>query len=171
MSLRKVLALTLGTALAFAPCAPAATAPGLLKGTVTTINGSRVADVDVELVNLDSGALTRLRTDANGAFEAQLDPASYKLEVQKGYTIVRGPRSVSLVTGDTTPAEIVVTDLAAAAGSRSETVAATPGTPKRGADIIALALFTGVLGGAAIYAATREGDPDRRPPPTTSPSR
>ena len=75
MSLRKVLALTLGTALAFAPCAPAATAPGLLKGTVTTIDGSRVADVDVELVNLDNGALTRLRTDANGAFEAQLDPA------------------------------------------------------------------------------------------------
>jgi hypothetical protein len=170
MSLRKVLALTLGAALAFAPCAPAATAPGLLKGTVTAINGSRVADVDVELVNLDSGALTRLRTDANGVFEAQLDPASYKLEVQKGYTIVRGPRSVALVTGDTTPAEIVVTDVAAAAGGQGASVA-TPATASKAGHITALALFTGALGGAAIYAATREGDPDRRPPPTTSPSR
>lgn len=166
MALRRALAVMLGAMLALPPSAPAASL-GTLRGMVTTVDGSGVSGVDVDLVSLDSGKLARVRTDGAGAFEARLDPASYKIELQNRYVVVRGPRMVALAAGGTAPAELVVASAQAAPeGSDPSTVA---GKPNRRGDVAALVLFSGALAGVAVYAATR-GREDRKPP-TTSRSR
>ena len=165
MALRRALAVTLVALMALPVSAPAAEL-GPLRGTVTSVDGSGVSGVALEVVSLDSGKSTRLRTDMAGAFEARLDPAPYKLELQGSHVVVRGPRAVSLVAGNTTPADLVVAQTAAATGSDA---AGAAGTPNRKGDVVALVAFSAALAGAAIYAATRNRE-DRRPP-TTSGSR
>lgn len=167
MALRGVLAVTLGGLLAVPPGAPAAQL-AMLRGTVTTLAGARVSGVDLELVSLDTGRLTQVRTDGAGGFEARLDPASYKIELQGGYTIVRGPRTVSIAAGDTLPAEIVVADAQGAPADGSDPGPAAAKPSRRG-DALAVALFSSALAGVVIRAATVK-DRDRKPP-TTSRSR
>lgn len=165
MALRQALAVTLGVGLAIPPSAPAA-GSGLLRGSVKTVAGSPVSGVDVDLVSLDSGKLARVRTDGAGAFEARLDPASYKIELQNPYVIVRGPRMVAVAEGDSAPAELVVANAQAVPEGSDPGSAA--GKPSRAGDIVALTLFGGALAGVAVYAATRNRE---RKPPTTSGSR
>jgi hypothetical protein len=161
----------LGVGLAVPPSAPAATT-GQLKGTVTTVAGTPVTGADVELLSLDDGTTTRLRTNGSGAFEADLAPGSYKVELQKGYVVVRGPDVVALTAGATQPAELVVSNAVAQTTPEGSQPAAdtTAGKPNRTGDIIALTVFGGALAGVAIYSATRGHEEDRQPP-TTSGSR
>ena len=167
MALRQALAITLGVALAIPPSAPAAES-GLLRGTVTRVDGSRVSDADVDLVNLDDGKLTRLRTDGDGAFEASLEVGSYKVELQNKYVVVRGPRMVTVAAGNTMPAELVVANPQGAA--RSDAIAAAA-NPNRAGNVAALSLFSSALAGVAIYAATRGPDTRPSPPSNSTPTR
>jgi hypothetical protein len=160
------LAVTLVAMLALPAPAPAVE-PGTLRGSVTTVDGVRVSDADLDLVSLDTGKLTRVRTDAAGSFEAQLDPASYKIELQREYVVVRGPRMVAVAAGNVAPAELVVANAAAAQPANEP--GPTAGKPSRTGDIVALVAFSSALIGVGVYAATR-GPEDRRPP-SSSPRR
>ena len=169
MALRQALAVVMGVALVLPPGVPAAPT-ALLKGTVVTVNGVPVAGADVDLLSLDDGTSTRLRTGSGGDFEASLEPGSYKVELQKGYVVVRGPQVVALNAGATAPAELVV----ASAQATPEETGTQPSAPPAGAasqtgNIIALTVFGAALAGVAVYAATK-GHEDRQPP-TTSGSR
>jgi Carboxypeptidase regulatory-like domain len=168
MAVRQALAVVLGVALALPPGAPAA-GTGLVKGTVVTEAGVPVTGADVDLLSLDNGTSTRLRTNSGGAFEANLEPGSYKVELQKGYVVVRGPEVVALAEGATAPAELVVASAAAAPAQGSQPVDTAVAEPSRTGDIIALSVFGAALGGVMVYAATRSHE-DRQPP-TTSGSR
>jgi hypothetical protein len=170
MALRRALAVVLGVGLAVPPSAPAA-ATALVKGTVVTVAGTPVAGADVDLLSLDSGTATRLRTNGEGAFEASLEPGSYKVELQKGYVVVRGPETLALTAGATQPAELVVSSAVAQnapEGTQAPANTAAGGKSQTG-NIIALVAFGGALAGVAIYSAT-QGREDRQPP-TTSGSR
>lgn len=170
MALRQALAVVVGVALALPPGVLAAPT-ALLKGTVVTVNGVPVTGADVDVLSLDDGTSTRLRTGSDGAFEASLEPGSYKVELQKGYVVVRGPEVVALNAGATAPAELVVAAGAQATpeGSGTQPAAPADGGASQTGNIIALTLFGGALAGVAVYAATNE--PEDRLPPTISRSR
>jgi hypothetical protein len=168
MALRQALAVALGAALVLPPSAFPAAVPGLVKGNVTTLAGTPVSGADVDLLSLDNGTLTRLRTDGGGAFEASLEPGSYKVELQKDYVVVRGPSMVAVASANTAPAELVVASAQAAPEASQPNPAAT-GAASRTGDIIAVSVFAGALAGVSIYAATN--GPEDRQPPSSSPRR
>ena len=163
MAARPALAVVLGFTLA-APPGLLAAPYGTMSGGVTSDIGVPVAGVSLEAVHLDSGKVTHLRTNGSGGFDARLEPGAYKLELQKGYVVLRGPQIVSLVAGGTTPADIVVADLVQPQGDSSSGGQQAKGKRKR--DIVAVALFSAALTGAVLRAATVQTTSARRPNPS-----
>lgn len=54
----------------------------------------------MRLVDLDTGRVVKTRADAQGSFEARLEPGVYGFDFgRRGYEIVDGPRVVSAVSG------------------------------------------------------------------------
>lgn len=129
--------------------APAAS----LQGRASSVTGSPLANLDLELIHVESGAVRAVRTDAAGSFSATLEPGSYSIEPRGGYTIVRGPRLVTLVPGEVTGAEIALTSQEPELlSSGARTTGAANGM--RTGNVVAVALFSGALAAVAIRAAT-----------------
>jgi len=83
MSNLKLLASLILVVLAAAIAAAQGGATGAISGTVQDVSGAVVAGAEVQIINQDTGAVTRtLKTDANGAFSAPLLPvATYTVKV------------------------------------------------------------------------------------------
>lgn len=171
MRARQALAIALATFVAVPLPALADGASGLLSGIVKAVSGSTLANVDIEFVNLASGVARTMRTDGAGALRGILEDGSYSVEA-RGYSIVSGPRTVSFKEGEVTHVDLTLggQDPAALPAGGSASSAGAGGG--RTGNIVALALFSGALTGAAIRAATvKQQPPSTRLPPSTSPSR
>ncbi|HYU46178.1 MAG TPA: carboxypeptidase-like regulatory domain-containing protein, partial [Terriglobales bacterium] len=83
MSRLKSLAGLILVVLAAAIAAAQGGATGAISGTVQDVSGAVVAGAEVQIINQDTGAVTRtLKTDATGAFIAPLLPvATYTVKV------------------------------------------------------------------------------------------
>ena len=168
MRFKKALTLALATLLA-APAAVPAAPLAILNGTVTSVTGRPAASVDLELVSLDNGRVSRVQTDATGAFKAGLEPGLYTVTPsRRAYVVVRGPRVVSLAAGTAVSAELSVSgvqDPAAQEQDRDTGGAVLPSTPTKSglsaADITAISVFSGALVFATVKAATFKNSPKR----------
>jgi hypothetical protein len=96
--MRKVAAV-LAVALLALPSADlsAAVSLGLVQGFVT-LGGHALARAEVALVNLDTGTVHHVRTDAGGAFETQVAAGRYAVtaEGRAGLAVARAPRVVEV---------------------------------------------------------------------------
>lgn len=173
MSPKKAFAAALVTLLAVPPVLPAAPL-ATLNGTVTSVTGKPAAQLDLELVSLDNGRVARVQTDATGAFKAGLEPGLYSVTpARRAYSVVRGPRVVSLAAGTAISAELAVSGVqdppVPEEDKDRKTGGLLPGsssssTGKSGlgaGDKFAIAAFTGGLAFAAIKAATHKSSPSR----------
>jgi len=72
---------------------------GLVEGFVT-LGGRALARAELALVNLDSGAVQRVTTGADGAFEAHVAAGRYALttEGRAGLAVARAPRVVTVAS-------------------------------------------------------------------------
>lgn len=146
-------ALAIGVATLMAVPAPAlADDPGvILSGVVKSVTGSPLADVDLDFVNLASGASRTARTDAAGGLQVALEPGSYSVEA-RGYSIVRGPRTITVTQGQASTAEFTLKGQDPGAVPVGAGAGAASG--RDAGKIVALTLFTGALVGVAIRAGT-----------------
>ncbi len=174
MRARQGLAILVAVLLAAPPPSTAADAKGALTGLVKSTAGSPMGQIDIEFVNMSTGVARTVRTDEAGGLQSSLEPGSYSVEAP-GYSIVRGPRTISARAGDTTPLELTLKaqdPVAELPGASSNAGAAATDGGRRAGNIVALALFSGSLAGVTIYAATRRDRERRdREPPPSSPSR
>lgn len=166
MSAKRLLAVTLVTLLAAPPPQATASPSATLTGVALSTTGSRLANLDLQLVNLDSGQVSVVQTDGVGSFKARLEPGLYGVDVQKGYTVLRGPRVVRLASGEDLSTEFLVVNLdPQESGGGEGSKPAGAGDPNV-ANIVAVALFSAALVGIVIRSATVKPKP--KPP---SPSR
>jgi len=100
MRLKQGTAAVLAVLLASPPITLAATPLATLVGTVTGKAGSPLAGADLGLINLNDGRVVRIRTDARGAFAAELPSGLYLLDTApSGHALLKGVRVVSLAPG------------------------------------------------------------------------
>lgn len=174
MHARQALATTLAAVLVapFPMLARAAEASGVVAGTVKSVTGATLANVDIEFVNLTSGVSRTIRTDGAGALRGVLENGSYSVDA-RGYSIVSGPRTVDSRDGAVTNVDLTLQSQdPAAAPASSGGGAATGASGHKTGDIVALALFSGALTAAVIRAATVDSSTeDRHRPSTGTPTR
>jgi hypothetical protein len=151
MRVNQALAIVAASVLALPPSAGAADPAAVLSGIVKSVTGSVLADVDLDFVNLASGATQTARTDGAGAVRLALEPGSYNVEA-RGYAIVRGPHTITVVEGQPSAAEFVLKGQDAAALPGGGAAVAAGG--RHIGDIIALTAFSGALVGVVVRAAT-----------------
>jgi len=162
----KAFVVALVTLLAAPPAIPAAPL-ATLSGTVTSVSGRPAAQVDLELVSLDTGRVARVQTDATGAFKAGLEPGLYSVTpARRAYVVVRGPRVVSLAAGTAVSAELALSGVQDPAVQESQDRSAAGMTPSSArslsaADIAAITAFSGALVFATVKAATYKNSPSR----------
>lgn len=164
----------LATALALVLVAPLplladGEAGSVLAGVVKSVNGSVLANVDIEFVNLASGAARTLRSDGAGGLRGILENGSYSVDA-RGYSIVSGPRTVVFKDGAVTQVDLTLAGQEPAAVPAGGSAPAAAAGSRRVANIVALSVFSGALTAAVIRAATVKQPEDRRPP-SFSPSR
>ena len=87
-----------------------------VEGTVS-MQGQGQGGVEVRLLDLSSGRVTTVRSDAAGAFKAPVPAGVYALEPGHGYEIASGPRMVSAAPGQIVAAALQVTTSAPTTGS------------------------------------------------------
>lgn len=172
MSPKKAFSAALVTLLAAPPMLPAAPL-AILNGTVTSVTGKPAAQLDLELVSLDSGRVARVQTDATGAFKAGLEPGLYSVTpARHTYSVVRGPRVVSLAAGAAISAELAVSgvqdppvpeeDKDRKTGGLLPGSSSSPGKSGLSAtDIAAITVFSSALVFAAVKAGTYKNSPSR----------
>jgi hypothetical protein len=74
------------------------------------------ADLEVRLVQLETGKVTAVRPDRAGRFEVTVEPGLYGFDVRKGgYEIVGGPHVVAALPGVTLTAALALATVQAAA--------------------------------------------------------
>lgn len=167
MRARQALAATL-TVLLVAPFpAMASDAGGVaLTGIVKSVSGSPLANVDVEFVNLVSGVARTLRSDGAGGLRGVLENGSYSVDA-RGYSIVKGPHTIDFKDGEVTTLDLTLQGQDPAVVPSGSGAAAGEGGRKTG-NVVALALFSGLLTAAVVRAATVDSPTDRHRPPTIS---
>lgn len=112
MVVKRCLVLALAGMLFVPPTASPAIPLAVLTGVATSLKGSPLTEVDLDLVNLDNGKVTPMRTDGVGAFRTAVEPGLYTVDAgRSGYKVARGPRLVSLASGRAETAEIVLASL------------------------------------------------------------
>jgi len=99
---------------------------GLVEGFVT-LGGRALARAEIALVNLDSGAVQRVTTGADGAFEAHVVAGRYALttEGRAGLAVGRAPRVVDVVAAQVASTRV---ELIALPGAMAQEGAAPVGT-------------------------------------------
>lgn len=104
--MRALLSFVLSLLLA-APSLPPVPRPGRVQGTVS-VSGRPLSGIELALVDLDSGGISRTRSVAGGSFEAQLAPGRYALTAEgaPGLGVVRGPTMLSVVSGGVVTAAV-----------------------------------------------------------------
>jgi hypothetical protein len=112
MMVKRCMVLALAGIVFVPPAASPAIPLAVLTGVVTSLKGSPLTQVDLDLVNLDNGKVTPMRTDGLGAFRTAVEPGLYTVDAgRSGYKVARGPRLVSLASGRAETAEIVLASL------------------------------------------------------------
>lgn len=95
----RILAMSVAAALAVGPVS-AAPPLALLKASITSASGLPLPGLELGLVSLDTGRRVSGATNASGVFATELPPGLYSLDtIGSGYTLLRGPRVVSLAPG------------------------------------------------------------------------
>src|SRR5262245_8234535 len=170
MRARQALATTLVVLLTAPYSALASDAGGAVTGIVKSVSGEPLANVDIDFVNLVSGASRTLRTDGVGALRGTLEIGSYSVDA-RGYAIVKGPHTVDFKAGEATTLDLTLQSQEPAPVAGGSGAAAGASGHKTG-NIVALALFSGALTAAVIGAATVDSSTeDRHRPSTGTPSR
>lgn len=105
---------------------------GLVEGFVT-LGGRALARVEIALVNLDSGAVQRVTTGADGAFEAHVVPGRYALttEGRAGLAVARAPRVVDVAPAQVASTRVELMALPTATEQESAAPAGTGETPSQ----------------------------------------
>lgn len=112
MTVKRLMALVLAGALFAPPTASPAAPLAVLTGVVTTLQGNPLTQLELDLVNLDNGKVTPMRTDGIGAFRTAVEAGLYTVDAARsGYKVARGPRVVSLASGQAGTAEIALASL------------------------------------------------------------
>lgn len=103
---RRITAVVLSALLALPPGLSSATL-GTLKGTIT-LQGRPLSGISLALVELDSGAVHRVTSGAQGQFEAALAPGRYVVsaEGQGGIVVAEAPAQLPVVAGRVASARI-----------------------------------------------------------------
>lgn len=150
MSRRALFALVLAGLLA-APPPILGSSLATLSGVASSAGGRPLVGVDLDLVNLDTGQVTTVRTDGSGTFKARVDPGLYALAARGGYAVVRGPRSAHLVAGQALSADLALASLRedSSAGSDDEE---NKKKRRRGAAVFLGVTLVGLATAAAILA-------------------
>lgn len=158
MLAKRALTMALAFLLAVPPFVVGA-ALGTVTGNVVLKSGKPAADVDLELVNLDTGRSTAVRSDSVGAFKVSLDPGTYDVTVGGDYTLIRGPRGLTVAADATVSAEVVVEK------KDRKLAAAVPGGGGGGlstANKVALGVFAAGLATAVVVVnANKVASPSR----------
>lgn len=112
MAVKRLIALALAGTLFVPPTTSHAAPLAVLTGVATSLQGNPLTQVELDLVNLDNGKVTPLRTDGVGAFRTAVEAGLYTVDAgRSGYKVARGPRVVSLASGEAGTAEIVLASL------------------------------------------------------------
>jgi hypothetical protein len=171
MRARQALATTLVVLLTTPYSALASDAGGAVTGIVKSVSGETLANVDIDFVNLVTGASRTLRTDGVGALRGTLEIGSYSVDA-RGYAIVKGPHTVDFKDGEATTLDLTLQSQEPAPVAAGGSGAAAGASGHKTGNIVALALFSGALTAAVIRAATVDSSTeDRHRPSTGTPTR
>lgn len=151
MSHRALFALVLAGLLA-APPPILGSSLATLSGVASSAGGRPLVGIDLDLVNLDTGQVTTVRTDGSGTFKARVDPGLYALAARGGYAVVRGPRSVHLVAGQALSADLALASLREDPPVGSNEDEDNKKKRRRGAAVFLGVTFVGLATAAAILA-------------------
>lgn len=84
-------------------------------GTVSLSGRPAAAGLEVRFLELKTGRVTSVRSDAAGAFHAPVPAGVYAIEAGQGYEISRGPRIVSAAPGQVLAASLLLAPVQAPA--------------------------------------------------------
>jgi hypothetical protein len=105
----------------------------IIQGTVS-LAGRPLGGVSLAFVEVGSGTVHRVRSTANGAVSARVQPGAYVVTVDNGQGLVvgRGPRVLSLAAGEIASARVELVPISVALGQQPVAAPQEPEAPASG---------------------------------------
>jgi hypothetical protein len=133
--LRRLASVVLSALLVTPPVSVAAAPSGVVRGSVT-VGGKPLSGLRLALIDLDSGAVRRVTSAAEGRYQAQVAAGRYAVapEGRVGLVVSRAPASVAVAAGRVAALDVDLLALPAAVAFRQEPATQLPATPTEPGD-------------------------------------